>query len=1233
MKNVTLPSIMQKNLISSDTNQLVRNFAGNFTNFFNPWAGGLNWVIRHFVSLALFLLLMQGMATAQITYVANASATGNSITLPAGWAAGDMALVFAVRDGSFTAPTVPGTFTSINTPTSGYSSGGFQAQSASLAYRILQTGDVSFTFSNASKIEVLVLHGTATINPIAKNVTNGASSASNTLNYAALTGTTLTSSWIVGFGGHRSATNVNAATAGSMTIRSASTVTSLGMHSLTGVTSFSSTNWSTVNTSYNWVTSVVEVLEYVQPLYFRSAAATGNWNATTTWEQSADNSTWVPASRTPTSTDNAITILNGHNVTVTASVTADELTVNSGGTLTINSGQTLTVANGTGTDLNVAGTVVNSGTITISGGAASSFTATGTYQHAQNGGAIPVATWDPGSTCLVTGITNTAITSGLDQNFSNLTWNCAGQTVAVGMSNNSGTQTLSGNLTIQNTNSGSLILCNNNGGTGSRTLVVNGDFKIQSGTFNLSGISNTRPINLNIGGNLTIEGGTLTKQNTPITTVFFTNSGLQLYTKTGGTISSSVNFTVNPGSILDVNTSVIDGSTGTFTLSGDAGIITSNPDGLMAAGTNLGSIQTTSRTYSSGADYTYNGSSAQITGNGLTSGRNLTINNTSTGVSLSIGATFSGLLTMTSGTMNLAGHDLSVGALTGSGGITNNTPGTSTLFVGSNNNNSTYDGPILNGASGSMITTLTKNGSGTLTLTNSGFTFTGTTITSGGELRLNPGNTTSTLESPVVLSGGKLSTTNIGSGTTITSSSTLELFTNSSIDLGAANHSLIFAPSNGISWAGTTLTINGWTGTAGATGDGGKIFFGSETGLTNAQLLKISFTGYPGTAMLLPSGELVPSLVVSPVLSINGSTDHGISCANTAAAPITYTITNLGTTAHDVLVGSSDSQFAVSNLSSTTIAGGGGTATFQVTFTPLSGGAKSATITVSASDAGSNSPTVSLTGTGVAQPTASAGGSQRICQNGTATVSGATATNGTISWAEDGVGTITSGGTTETPTYTAAAGDAGNTVTLTMTVSNAPCIAATATYTVYVDALPTANAGPDQNVCAGGTITLAGSMGGGATTSIWTASSGTFGAASSLNSTYSPSIPSGTVVLTLTTSDPASLCSSAISTMTVTVNPLPVAAGATICQYGSGTLTASSASGDLGQADLIVPVMGRQGEVVVHLGQTGVLLIQMMAMLPMLTSEVMVLLKILMLQILVLIQYLQMPLLLELLFQ
>jgi len=185
-----------------------------------------------------------------------------------------------------------------------------------------------------------------------------------------------------------------------MTIRSATTATKLGMHSITGVTSFPQTNWSSVNLPSNWITICAEILENPTPGYFRSAAS-GDWRETATWEQSDDGLTWYSAVRTPTGDDFAISILSGHTVFATATLTSyNNLTVY------------------------------------------------GTYEHRMNGGTIPAATWDINSTCLISGIIGT-VPAGLDQNFGNFEWNCPSQATNVNFSGN--LQSIQGTFTLTNT--------------------------------------------------------------------------------------------------------------------------------------------------------------------------------------------------------------------------------------------------------------------------------------------------------------------------------------------------------------------------------------------------------------------------------------------------------------------------------------------------------------------------------------------------------------------------------------------------------------------------------------------------------------------------------------------------------------------------------------------------------------------------------------------------------------
>jgi gliding motility-associated-like protein len=232
------------------------------------------------------------------------------------------------------------------------------------------------------------------------------------------------------------------------------------------------------------------------------------------------------------------------------------------------------------------------------------------------------------------------------------------------------------------------------------------------------------------------------------------------------------------------------------------------------------------------------------------------------------------------------------------------------------------------------------------------------------------------------------------------------------------------------------------------------------------------------------------------------------------------------------------------------------------------------TMTVTSSNTCGGTATASYTVIVEALPTATAGGTETICSTGTATVSGATATDGTIAWTEDGAGSITAGATTLTPTYTAAAGDEGNTVTLTMTVTSSNTCApqtATATYTVIVEALPTATAGGTETICSTGTATVSGATATNGTI-LWTedgAGSITAGA-TTLTPTYTAAAgdEGNTVTLTMTvTSTNACAPQTATATYTVIVEPLPTATAGgsqSICSSGTATVSgATSANGTI----------------------------------------------------------------------
>ncbi|HMP83564.1 MAG TPA: cadherin-like domain-containing protein, partial [Verrucomicrobiota bacterium] len=440
-------------------------------------------------------------------------------------------------------------------------------------------------------------------------------------------------------------------------------------------------------------TSTINVV--VQPRY--RTIASGNWNDPAIWEISEDGgNTWDAAISTPTSADGLILVSNTHTVTVTANVSVDQTTVEQGAQITVNSGVTLTVANGPGTDLSVSGVVQNAGTITPAGTIV--FGSTGKYQHNQNAGVIPAAIWNDGSEMEHIGGTTGTTASGWGQNFYHVTWNCPSQT---GNQNIAGELTtvrgnfhlkdagatgtvhvrLTGSSTVTISIYGDVIVDDGvlTGGnsTGVATLNIGGDVQLNSGQIWLKDGNVTGGSIWNITNNLTVSSGTQLRKNSTGNgnmEINFSGAGLQTYVN-NGTVGSNIVWTVRSGSVLDVGTSLITGGgTGSaFTLESGGGLRTANAGGISTSGAS-GSIQISgARNFSSGADYTYNGSVAQVTGSGLPATvNNLTIANAAAAVSLTAGVTVNGTLTVDAGanlnfdskTVTCAGPPSLGGALT-----------------------------------------------------------------------------------------------------------------------------------------------------------------------------------------------------------------------------------------------------------------------------------------------------------------------------------------------------------------------------------------------------------------------------------------------------------------------------------------------------------------------------------------------------------------------------------------
>jgi hypothetical protein len=212
--------------------------------------------------------------------------------------------------------------------------------------------------------------------------------------------------------------------------------------------------------------------------------------------------------------------------------------------------------------------------------------------------------------------------------------------------------------------------------------------------------------------------------------------------------------------------------------------------------------------------------------------------------------------------------------------------------------------------------------------------------------------------------------------------------------------------------------------------------------------------------------------------------------------------------------------------------------------------------------------------------TVNAGGDQTICAGSTVTLAGVIGGSASSATWSGGTGTFAPDNTTLNAVYTPSAGEvAAGTVTLTLTTNDpdgaGPCVAASDQVTITINAIATVNAGGDQTICAGGTVNLAGSIGGSASSATWSGGTGTFTPDNTtLNAVYTPSageITAGTVTLTLTTNDPdgAGPCLPATDQVTITINPAAtlnagpdqsICAGSTVTLAGSIGGSASSAT-------------------------------------------------------------------------
>ncbi|MGH7492317.1 MAG: T9SS type A sorting domain-containing protein [bacterium] len=273
------------------------------------------------------------------------------------------------------------------------------------------------------------------------------------------------------------------------------------------------------------------------------------------------------------------------------------------------------------------GAIIPLGVLTMANGAV--------YEHARDGGSVPTAVWAQGSTALFTGIAATA-PENRGQDYYNLTLNTPalnanrdlaldGNTIGGDLTvistgsarwqmvgGSSGTVTIMGDVIVQNGHFATQ-------GTGSASNVVvehHGDINVTGGNFSVSRGSQGSGMGTTIWnlheGNFSISNAT-TQNSNPTSGnarfVFAKEGGIQTLTLSNVTYGGGgLPIQVDNGATLNLGTNTVGGN-GAFILSAGATLQTALAGGLNAALGTTGTI-----TLSKQANYTFNGTEAQIPG-------------------------------------------------------------------------------------------------------------------------------------------------------------------------------------------------------------------------------------------------------------------------------------------------------------------------------------------------------------------------------------------------------------------------------------------------------------------------------------------------------------------------------------------------------------------------------------------------------------------------------------------
>jgi len=399
------------------------------------------------------------------------------------------------------------------------------------------------------------------------------------------------------------------------------------------------------------------------------SAQNGNWTSDTTWVLCVTEGTWEGATPpatgiSPTEVNN-VWIRSGHTVIFnSSSKKCKDLTIEAGGSLIANTavsspvyvavyGSTLTVDGNYGGESDGLG-LKPYGAV----GATLTITGTGTCNisriQPQNADQSLVFDMDCGIN-----YSGSTVGSGSSALYPNSKDNC--------------TFTINAGKTVTMAEAAYISLGSSGSSAGALSMTINVDGTlIASGPKSIINLNTAvdKTVNLNVGStgivtfNSYLRGGA---NNAGTVNINVASGGALNGTATGTFDISNANVGV-AGSLvcagtIDIGMKQIIG-TGSVTLDAGATLMTAHPDGIEGSVIVSGTIA-----LNTGANYTYNGTIAQVTGISLPATINdLTIDNVA-GVTLSQATTVSGNLILTSGDLALNGKALAYPAVSGNGSI------------------------------------------------------------------------------------------------------------------------------------------------------------------------------------------------------------------------------------------------------------------------------------------------------------------------------------------------------------------------------------------------------------------------------------------------------------------------------------------------------------------------------------------------------------------------------------